>query len=113
MRALHHKAHYPLVIVALCAVIVIAVGGCGGGSDESTAGGSGSTAQSGSETPADARAAGMRQCSLPINTKKSLSQLFQSNDPVVLAADYSQQIYVGDFPQAAGKGCLAALKAEK
>jgi hypothetical protein len=97
-----------ILIIAVIAVLGFAA--CGGGGDETGSTASKATqGKSGGETEADAVATGERLCKL-LGGKKALSKSFKTSDLNEIAQQFSTQIYIGNFPEAAARGCLLYLK---
>ena len=97
-----------ILIVAFVAVLGLAA--CGGGGDGTSSTATKATqGKSGGETEADAVATGERLCKL-LGGTKALSKSFKTSDLNQIAQQFSSQIYIGHFPQAAARGCLLYLK---
>ena len=95
---------------AVTVILLFGLIGCGGGGDGSSKADTGKTTQSqGAETEADAVATGEKLCKL-LGGQKALSKSFKTSDPSEIARKFSEQIYVGNFPEAAARGCLQYLK---
>jgi hypothetical protein len=97
-----------ILIVAVVAMLGLAA--CGGGGDDTSGTATNATqGESSGETEADAVATGERLCKL-LGGKKALSNSFNTSDLNEIAQQFSSQIYIGRFPEAAARGCLLYLK---
>ena len=98
---------------AATVILLLGLIGCGGGGDGSSKADTGKTTQvKGPETEADAVATGEKLCKL-LGGQQALSKSFKTSDPSQIAQKFSQEIYIGNFPEAAARGCLQYLKSSQ